>query len=115
MIRIILDPKPELQLFEPMGKPSARRTGLNFRSVPRGVITWLDVCYPLRKKVSWQTVGISAITNQQQITSYDCGVACLLYAEKCGLGHTKEQINECTSQHDITEYRKVIKVFVDNV
>jgi len=86
MIRIIFTPTPQVQLFEPMGKPSARRAGLNFRSVPRGVITWLDVCHPLPKLVSWQSLGVSAITKQQQVTAFDCGVACLLYAEKCGLG-----------------------------
>lgn len=89
MIRIITNPQPELQLFEPMGKPSARRTGLNFRSVPRGVINWLDVCAPLGQKKSWQEVGISAITTQQQFTNFDCGVACLLYAEKCGQGQVE--------------------------
>lgn len=115
MIRILFHPEPELQLFEPMGKPTARRIGLNFRSVPRGVINWLDVCYPLKLKASWQSVAISAITKMQQFNSYDCGVACLLYAEKCGQGQTKEQIDACTNQEDITEYRKVIKTFVDNV
>jgi hypothetical protein len=91
MIRIIFLPQPEVQLFEPMGKPSARRAGLNFRSVPRGVITWLDVCHPLPKRISWQSLGVSAILKQQQVTAFDCGVACLLYAEKCGLGQVNEK------------------------
>ena len=112
MIRIAFTPQPELQLFEPMGKPSARRIGLNYRSIPRGVINWLDICYPLSAKVSWQTVGVSAITTQQQFTTFDCGVACLLYAEKAAQGKTKEEINDYTTQDDITQYRKIIKTYV---
>ena len=112
MIRIVFSPEPELQLFEPMGKPTARRAGLNYRSIPRGVVKWLNLCYPLPKKKSWQALGISAITYQQQFTTFDCGVACLLYAEKAGLGHTREEINSQTSQEDITEYRQTIKTFV---
>jgi hypothetical protein len=86
LIRIIFSPKPELQLFEPMGKPMSRHRGLSYRNIPRSVISWLDHVYPLANGVSWITIGESAITQQQQINSYDCGVACLLYAEKCGLG-----------------------------
>ena len=48
------------------------------------MIEWLDMCCPLREGSSWLSVGLSAITNQQQVTNFDCGVACLLYAEKCG-------------------------------
>lgn len=86
MIRVVRSPVPELQLFEPMGMPKNRHGGLNFRNVPRSLIDWLDACCPLPQSRSWISVGVSAIVSQQQITSYDCGVACLLYAEKCGLG-----------------------------
>ena len=48
------------------------------------MIEWLDMCCPLREGSSWLSVGLSAITTQQQVTNFDCGVACLLYAEKCG-------------------------------
>jgi hypothetical protein len=55
------------------------------------VIKWLDICCPLLDGKSWLTVGYSAITKQQQFTNFDCGVACLLYAEKCG----QEQVSFC--------------------
>lgn len=88
LIRVVLHPAPELQLFEPMGMPSRqnRHTGLNFRSVPKSIIDWLDATIPLGGQKSWLSIGNSVITNKHQVTSYDCGVACLLYAEKCGQG-----------------------------
>lgn len=85
LFRVQRFPEPELQLFEPMGRPANRRGGLTFRTVPREVIYWLDTCCPL-DGVSWLSVGRSVIITQQQFTPYDCGVACLLYAEKCGKG-----------------------------
>jgi hypothetical protein len=90
LMRVVRRPYPELQLFEPMGKPTLRRGGLDKRSIPKGLIAWLDACYPFEK--SWLTVGISAITSQQQFTTYDCGVACLLYAEKCGLQQASKRV-----------------------
>jgi len=97
------------------------------------------MCCPLRDGKSWVTVGMSAITKQQQFTNFDCGVACLLYAEKCGqqqvrvftcggggdvtrLTHirrsslpytsqSKEDINNFTTQENITEYRKTLQEF----
>lgn len=89
LIRVIRHPHPELQLFEPMGKPTNRRGGLNFRAVPKQVIEWLDHCCPLLGGKSWLSAGLSAITKQQQYTAFDCGVACLLYAEKCGQGQVR--------------------------
>ena len=106
---------PYVQLFEPMGKPINRHGGLGFRDVPRCVIQWLDTCSPLDNGNSWGSVGMSAITNQQQYTPFDCGVACLLYAEKCGQGHASTEINEGTTQGNISEYRKVIQDFVTAV
>ena len=114
-IRIIRGPVPQLQLFEPMGKPKNRHGGLGYRDVPRCVIQWLDTCSPLNNGKSWISVGMSVITNQQQYTPFDCGVACLLYAEKCGQGHSPTEINEQTTQGDITEYRKLIQDFVHAV
>lgn len=35
LIRVIRYPSPVLELFEPMGKPSNRHGGLNYRQVPR--------------------------------------------------------------------------------
>jgi hypothetical protein len=88
LIHIKFHPIPELQLFEPIGKPSMSRRGrsLGFRSIPRTLISWLDFSFPLDGKKSWIEISRSAITNQQQLTPYDCGIACLLYAEKCGQG-----------------------------
>lgn len=97
LLRIVFHPLPELQLFEPMGKPMSRHRGLSYRNIPRSIISWLDRVYPLGNGVSWITIGESAITRQQQINSYDCGVACLLYAEKCGLG----QVCSLTIRDDI--------------
>jgi hypothetical protein len=82
LIRVQRHPHQELHLFEPMGKPTRRR-GVDSRSMPKGLIAWLDSCYAFDQ--SWLSVSASAITSQQQFTTYDCGVACLLYAEKCGM------------------------------
>lgn len=112
LIRAIFHPQPELQFFEPMGKLSSRSGHLSYRYVPRNVVRWLDICSPLQSGKSWLTVSISAITCQHQYTSFDCGVACLLYAEKCGLGDSKEEINELTCQGDITSYRKDLQEFL---
>jgi hypothetical protein len=115
LIRVIRYPKPELQLFEPMGKPENRHGGLGFRDVPRCVIQWLDVCAPISNNVSWLSLGMSAITTQQQFTPFDCGVACLLYAEKCGQGQNAAQINAYTTQENITEYRGILQAFTKKV
>ena len=109
------------------------------------MIEWLDVCCPLPDGKSWLTVGYSAITKQQQFTTYDCGVACLLYAEKCGqeqvktkkqslltylncqldlngtlqlpnlASQTKEDINDFTTQDNITEYRRTLRNFTNKI
>lgn len=130
LIRIQRYPNHELQLFEPMGKPTLRRGGLDSRSLPKGLTTWLDTCFPFEKP--WLTVGISAITSQQQFTTYDCGVACLLYAEKCGLQkvlmkssvhksdvmmmflQSKEDIDMNTDQSEITSYRTCLQTFLSS-
>ena len=73
------------------------------------------MCCPLRDGSSWLGVGLSAITKQQQFTNFDCGVACLLYAEKCGQQQSKEDINDFTTQGNITEYRKTLQGFTDRM
>ncbi len=86
LIRVLLFPQPELQFYEPMGMPSRNRhVGLNYRTVPKSIIDWLDKNLPLPDGC-WINIGISVVTKAHQLTSYDCGVACLLYAEKCGKG-----------------------------
>ena len=132
------------------------------------VIEWLDVCCPLSDGKSWLSVGYSAITKQQQFTNFDCGVACLLYAEKCGqeqvhyfsvhvtvfqylilmydshfltaesfitsgrlwnhqklfdsflhlcfyFSQSKEEINNFTTQDNITEYRRTLRTFTNTM
>lgn len=115
LIRVVRYPEPELQLFEPMGKPSNRHGGLSYRQVPRVVIDWLELCCPLSNGASWLSAGISAITRQQQFTAFDCGVACLLYAEKCGQGQRREDINDYTTQENITDYRKILQAFTKRI
>ena len=113
LIRIQYLPEPAIELFEPMGKPQHRNGRLTYRDVPREVIRWLDTCCPLDDGRSWLDVSTSAITKQHQVTSFDCGVACLLYAEKCGLGHGKDDINELTSQEHITQYRELLRDYIN--
>ena len=98
-----------------MGKPENRHGGLGYRDVPRCVIEWLNTCIPLQNSKSWLSVGISAITVRQQLNHFDCGTAVLLYAEKCGQGFNAEQINNHTTQNDISEYRKLLQDFVCRV
>lgn len=113
LIRIQYMPEPSIQLFEPMGKPQHRNGQLSYRDVPRELVRWLDTCCPLPENKSWLAVTRSAITKQHQFTSFDCGVACLLYAEKCGLGQDTEDINDLTSQEHITEYRKLLQAYIN--
>ncbi|TMW65114.1 hypothetical protein Poli38472_009281 [Pythium oligandrum] len=75
LFRVQFEPQAELQLFEPMGRLSSR-TGISYRSIPREVLQWLDVCYPEHQ--NWRGRTVSAITHAQQISGFDCGVACLL-------------------------------------
>ncbi|CEG39697.1 ubiquitin-1-specific protease [Plasmopara halstedii] len=107
LFRLQLNPIPKLQLFEPMGR-LASRSGISYRSVPRAVIEWLDVCYPQDK--CWLERTESAITNKQQVSGFDCGVACLLYADKCGRGQSIEEINDEIDQQAITSFRKQLQL-----
>ncbi|KAG7383537.1 hypothetical protein PHYPSEUDO_003574 [Phytophthora pseudosyringae] len=107
LFRVQLSPTPELQLFEPMGR-LASRSGISYRSVPRAVIEWLEECYPQHK--DWLERTVSAITNKQQVSGFDCGVACLLYADKCGRGQSGEEINDEIDQQAITSFRKQLQL-----
>ncbi len=93
LVRVSHSPLLELQIFEPMGKPAKRQTlsnharsGVGHRYVSKELINWLNECYPLSgiNTEGWISCTCSAITNQHQTTGFDCGVATLLYAEKCG-------------------------------
>ncbi|RLN91573.1 hypothetical protein BBJ28_00013051 [Nothophytophthora sp. Chile5] len=106
LFRVQLQPTPRLQLFEPMGR-LASRTGISYRSVPRSVIEWLETCYP--QHTGWLARTVSAITHKQQVSGFDCGVACLLYADKCGRGQSGEEINAQIDQQAITSFRKQLQ------
>ncbi|CAM9716816.1 unnamed protein product [Sphacelaria rigidula] len=205
LLRVEHEPVPELQLFEPMGKPpprsrqqparaysgdggeTTRSRGTGFRCIPRAVYEWLDEVWPLdirgrsgvyrenfgsssvdhlshargssspprsgrcssscstgtgggssrgagvnRKRPrsgaaddgggisrgvsdaggGWCNRAYSAITQQQQTTGFDCGVATLLYAEKCGQGHMRQDVNAWTTQADMTAYRVSLQQYV---
>ena len=138
LVRVVLDPDaPLLEVFEPMGKPTTRggREGqsMSFRSMPRAVVHWLDRVAPFpaagRSKgrsglsspsqsalsgasSSWQSVARSAIPAQHQETGFDCGVACLLYAERAAAGWHSEDIREFTNQKAITQYRDELRGFL---
>ncbi|KAJ0407528.1 hypothetical protein ATCC90586_002193 [Pythium insidiosum] len=103
LLRVQLHPTAELQLFEPMGRLASRR-GISYRSVPRSVIQWLDACFPQQQ--SWLRRTVSAITTQQQLSGVDCGVACLLYADKCAQGQHHEEINATVDQPAISSFRR---------
>ncbi|CAN0039416.1 unnamed protein product [Scytosiphon promiscuus] len=158
LLRVEHTPVPELQLFEPMGKPPRRQGGsrytshqqqpgggggggggggTGFRCIPKEVYRWLDAVWPLRaaesaapaapgpsagskrkapsptpSHESWASRAYSAITRQQQTTGFDCGVASLLYAEKCGQGQMREDVDAWTTQSDMTEYRRALQRYV---
>ncbi|CAM9781153.1 unnamed protein product [Ectocarpus sp. 4 AP-2014] len=162
LLRVEHDPVPELQLFEPMGKPPRRQGGsrytqqqvgggggggapggrsTGFRCIPKEVYRWLDAVWPLRsggeilggscssggggskRKApsptpshgGWASRAYSAVTRQQQTTGFDCGVASLLYAEKCGQGQMREDVDAWTTQADMTEYRRALQRYVEEV
>lgn len=83
LARAILRPQRQLQLFDPLGNLS-RRKAPNNRQIPRNIINWLNASFPFPDGESWQSCAIHAVTESHQQNSFDCGVACLLYAEKCG-------------------------------
>lgn len=121
LVRVLRDQAaPCLELYEPMGTPASRHSrGLNFRSVPQAVVSWLDKCSPLvgagKKKESWLSKSTSVIVTPQQLNGVDCGVASLLYAEKCGQGFSADAINRSTTQVTITQYRVLLKAFLHNI
>ncbi|KAG5180341.1 hypothetical protein JKP88DRAFT_223383 [Tribonema minus] len=116
LLRVQHFPVPELQLFEPLGKPAKRAhgahssEGVSYRYIPKDVFVWLDTM--CARGGGWATRSVSAITRQQQTTGFDCGVASLLYAEKCGQDQMREDIDAATTQDDITAYRQVLQKFL---
>ncbi len=110
LIRVVRWPRAELQLFEPMGMPHNRHGGLTYRSVPREIVHWLDKRCPLPQGKSWISAGHSAIVAPHQLTSYDCGVACLLYAEKCGQGEVSSQCECCVNGYHNCVFSPLVRV-----
>jgi hypothetical protein len=92
---------PQLEVFDPLGSFSKRKK-VGRRQIPNNIITWLDDHFPLpsttttptiskatkgmaKNNNSWMNIASLAVVNgSHQKNSFDCGVACLLYAEKCG-------------------------------
>ena len=116
MLQVITSPVRELQLFEPMGLPlrknkaTAAPNCVSTRNLPRHLIQWLQaVCPPRNGDPPWSELAISAIQRRQQLTGFDCGVACLLYAEKCGQMLDRKYIARWTNQKHITLYRQLLQ------
>ena len=72
------------------------------------MIAWLDEVASLDDGTGWQSHAISAITEQQQFTGFDCGVACLLYAEKAAQQQAWQDIRAFTDQAEITRFRETL-------
>jgi len=128
---------PQMNLFEPMGKPSGRggSRGVSRRSLPEGVLEWLDAVSPLSKlnapaatsptdsepspttapsdiSVQWKSCSSSVLTTAKQQNSFDCGVACLLYAECCAMGLTTSAMQNEIGQTEITHYRSLLEKYI---
>ena len=86
--------------------------GLSLRNLPRHLLTWLDAVCPLPTEGGWRARSKSAITWQQQGNGWDCGVACLLYAEKIGQGLEAETICNTTDQDQISVHRAMLQRFL---
>lgn len=119
LVRVQTGLRKQIEIYEPMGKLASRSNlggysseGLSLRSVPRDLITWLDRVCPCGGPAGWRARTFSAITSQHQGNGFDCGVACLLYAEKCGQGQEKEDISRYTNQEDITSYRALLRSYL---
>ena len=117
LVRVLTGRRAAIEIFEPMGKLTTRdrvqhkTDGLSMRSLPRALIQWLDLACPLPTADGWKGRTVSAITCQQQGNGFDCGVACLLYAEKCLQGYAKEDIMATTDQDEISRYRRMLAAY----
>jgi hypothetical protein len=107
LVRVNTGARKDIEVYEPMGKLTSRANvhykseGLSLRSVPRDLISWLDDICPLSTAGGWKSRTVAAITSQQQGNGFDCGVACLLYAEKCGQGFEKVRLQtRCYARWD---------------
>jgi hypothetical protein len=102
LVRVILPNENSpagLYLYEPFGL-AQRRSHLSKRDFPKGLIEWLDTNIPLQSDAaargdgsrkrkpshtrgSWLDVSVSAVAMRVQANGFDCGVAGLLYGERC--------------------------------
>lgn len=97
-------------------KPTARHgDGVSLRNLPAPILAYLDRALPLEGGARWQSCAISAITRQHQFTGFDCGVACLLYTEKCAQGFARQDIREWTDQVEISAFRALLMDFLNTV
>lgn len=126
VVRVDTGMRKRIELFEPFGKPPVSRTtvykadGLSLRSVPRHLLAWLDAVCPLPSSMApqgqgWKERSFSAVTSAHQDNGFDCGVACLLYAEKCGQGQEAATIRSHTDQESITGYRELLRRYLKQV
>jgi hypothetical protein len=102
-----------VEVFEPYGRVGrgggrAEEERMSRRNVPSDLIAWLDTACPLQAEGGWFERTFSAITRQQQETGFDCGVACLLYAELVARGLARQDIELDIDQEDFTNHRRLI-------
>lgn len=91
-------------------------SAVSTRNFPRRLLQWLESVWPTPPgDPTWGELAYSAIKKRQQLTGFDCGVACLLYAEKCGMGMDRQHIARSTSQRHITAYRQVLSDLMGQV
>lgn len=106
-----------LSVCPPLSKPLKRNggRGVSARALPRAVIAWLDQVAPLADGTGWLSHAMSAITEQQQFTGFDCGVACLLYAEKAAQQQAWQDIRAFTNQAEISQFRETLHEYFNAV
>lgn len=91
-------------------------SAVSARNFPRRFLQWLESVWPTPDgEMTWGELAHSAIKKRHQLTGFDCGVACLLYAEKCGMGMDRQHIARSTSQRHITAYRQVLSDLMSTV
>ncbi|KAA0172696.1 hypothetical protein FNF27_05796 [Cafeteria roenbergensis] len=118
LVRVQTAPRPVIEVFEPFGTPSSRGSGrggggLSKRGVPPGLVTWLDAVCPVAG--GWQSRSLPAIPHRHQHTGFDCGVACLLYAEKAAQGMQRHDIAAGTDQREISRFRDVMRKYFERL
>ena len=144
LVRVILPSEHSLAglyLYEPFGL-AQRRSHLSRRDFPRGLIEWLDTNIPIpasseragrantkatkrkhQRTSSWLDVSVSAVAMRVQDNSFDCGVAGLLYGEKCAqeaacsenLPTTQTANGAWVDQPQITRFRSLLLEYMNDL